>query len=242
LVAEVVREMTVKAGQKCTAIRRVLAPQPVATALTDAIVARLAGVKVGNPRNEAVRMGPLVNKAQQKVAADGIAALKREARVAYEGGGTFVDADPAKGAFTAPTLLVANDPGAGRAVHDVEVFGPVSTVLPYRDAADAFALARRGQGSLVASVFSGDPEFLSTAALELAESHGRVLALDAATAKSSTGHGIVMPMCKHGGPGRAGGGEELGGLNALWFYHQRSALQGPAERLKAIADSSAATS
>jgi len=126
-------------------------------------------------------------------------------------------------------------------VHEVEVFGPVSTILPYRSAEDAFALARRGQGSLVASVFSGDPEFLATAALELADSHGRVLALDAATAKSSTGHGIVMPMCKHGGPGRAGGGDELGGLGALWFYHQRSALQGPAERLKAIMEASAST-
>jgi len=241
LVAEVAREMTVKAGQKCTAIRRVLAPAQVAAQLADAIGARLAGVKTGNPRNETVRMGPLVNKAQQKAAVDGIAALKREARVAYEGKDAPIDADPAKGAFVAPTLLAANDPSTGRAIHDVEVFGPVATVMAYRDAEDAFALARRGQGSLVASVFSGDPAFLTTAALELADSHGRVLALDAATAKSSTGHGIVMPMCKHGGPGRAGGGDELGGLGALWFYHQRSALQGPAERLKAIAEASATT-
>jgi 3,4-dehydroadipyl-CoA semialdehyde dehydrogenase len=233
--------MTVKAGQKCTAIRRVLAPAAVAGPLADAIAARLAGVKVGNPRNEAVRMGPLVNKAQQRAAAEGIAALKREARVAHEGGGDLVDADPATGAFVMPTLLAAADPGAGRAIHEVEVFGPVSTVMGYRDAADAFALARRGQGSLVASVFSGDPTFLASAALELAESHGRVLALDAATAKSSTGHGIVMPMCKHGGPGRAGGGEELGGLGALWFYHQRAALQGPAGHLKAIAEAAAST-
>jgi 3,4-dehydroadipyl-CoA semialdehyde dehydrogenase len=218
----------------------VLAPQGVAGQLTEAIAARLAGVKVGNPRNEAVRMGPLVNKAQQKAAVDGIAALKREARVAHEGSG-LVDADAATGAFVMPTLLAASDPAAGRAIHDVEVFGPVATVMGYRDAADAFALARRGQGSLVASVFSGDPAFLETAALELADSHGRVLTLDAATAKSSTGHGIVMPMCKHGGPGRAGGGEELGGLAALWFYHQRSALQGPAERLKAIVDAAAST-
>ena len=241
LVAEVAREMTVKAGQKCTAIRRVLAPAQVVPQLLNAIGARLAGVKMGNPRNESVRMGPLVNKAQQQAAIDGIAALKREARIVYESTDAPIDADPAKGAFVAPTLLAAKDPSAGRAVHEVEVFGPVSTVIGYRDADDAFTLARRGQGSLVASVFSGDPEFLSTAALELADSHGRVLALDAATAKSSTGHGIVMPMCKHGGPGRAGGGDELGGLGALWFYHQRSALQGPAERLKAIADASATT-
>jgi len=241
LVAEVAREMTVKAGQKCTAIRRVLAPQAVADQLGQAIAARLAGVKVGNPRNDSVRMGPLVNKAQQRAATDGIIALKREARVAYEGAAPLIDADAAKASFVAPMLLAASDPSAGRAVHEVEVFGPVSTILPYRSAEDAFALARRGQGSLVASVFSGDPEFLDTAALELADSHGRVLALDAATAKSSTGHGIVMPMCKHGGPGRAGGGDELGGLGALWFYHQRSALQGPTERLKAIMEASAST-
>jgi 3,4-dehydroadipyl-CoA semialdehyde dehydrogenase len=243
LIAEVAREMTVKAGQKCTAIRRVLAPQAVAEAMCQAIAARLAAVKVGNPRNEAVRMGPLVDKAQQRAAVEGIAALSREARVVFDGGPGFapIDADPARAAFVAPTLLACPDPGAGRAVHEVEVFGPVSTVMPYRTEDEAFALARRGQGSLVASVFSGDAAFLERAALELAESHGRVLALDAATAKSSTGHGIVMPMCKHGGPGRAGGGEELGGLGALWFYHQRTALQGPAERLKAIAESAAST-
>jgi 3,4-dehydroadipyl-CoA semialdehyde dehydrogenase len=240
LVAETAREMTVKAGQKCTAIRRVLAPAAVAAALTDAIAARLTGIKFGNPRNEAVRMGPLVNKNQQSSALEGIAVLKREAKVAHDGGAPL-DADAAKGAFVAPTLLASADPAAGRAVHEVEVFGPVATVMPYRDTAEAFALARRGSGSLVASVFSGDPAFLSAAALELADSHGRVLTLDAATAKSSTGHGIVMPMCKHGGPGRAGGGEELGGLAALWFYHQRTALQGPAAQIKAIGDAAAVT-
>ncbi len=239
-VSEVVREITVKAGQKCTAIRRVLAPAAIAEQVNEAIAAKLATVRFGDPRNETVRMGPLVNKAQQKAALDGIAALKAEAKVVTEGG-TPVDADPARSAFVGPTLLFAADPGASKAVHEIEVFGPVATVLPYKDAADAFALAARGQGSLVASVFSGDPAFLTTAALALAPTHGRVLALDAATAKSSTGHGIVMPMCKHGGPGRAGGGEELGGLPALWFYHQRSALQGPAERLKEIHDSAATT-
>ena len=132
LVAEVAREMTVKAGQKCTAIRRVLAPQAVADQLGQAIAARLAGVKVGNPRNDSVRMGPLVNKAQQRAATDGIIALKREARVAYEGAAPLIDADAAKASFVAPTLLAASDPSAGRAVHEVEVFGPVSTILPYR--------------------------------------------------------------------------------------------------------------
>ncbi len=240
-VSEVVREMTMKAGQKCTAIRRILAPTAIAGQVADAIAAKLAAVKMGNPRNEQVRMGPLVDKAQQKAANAGIAALRAEAKLVHQGDAAPIDADPAKSAFVAPTLLMSSDPGAGKAVHEIEVFGPVATVLPYETADGAFALAARGQGSLVASVFSADPKFLVDAALTLAATHGRVLVLDAATAKSSTGHGIVMPMCKHGGPGRAGGGDELGGLSALWFYHQRTALQGPAERLKEIADTAAAT-
>lgn len=243
-VKEVAREMTQKAGQKCTAIRRILAPEQTVGQVADAIAARLAGTKVGNPRNPEVRMGPLVSKSQQRAAAEGMAALGRETQVIYDGGGKGfapIDADPEKAAFMPPTLLRADDPANAKAVHEIEVFGPVSTLMAYRGADDAFALARRGGGSLVASVFSADPAFIETASLELADSHGRVLALDAAAAKSSTGHGIVMPMCNHGGPGRAGGGAELGGLGALWFYHQRTALQGPAERLMAIAERSAVT-
>ncbi len=243
-VKEVAREMTQKAGQKCTAIRRVLAPSHIIGQVADAIAARLAGIKVGDPRTADVRMGPLVNKSQQCAAQEGLAALRREARVVYDGGGLGfapLDADAAKGAFVPPTLLQADDPAGATAVHEVEVFGPVATLMAYDGADEAFALARRGGGSLVASVFSADGDFIETASLELADSHGRVLALDAAAAKSSTGHGIVMPMLNHGGPGRAGGGAELGGLGALWFYHQRTALQGPADRLKAIAEKSAAT-
>lgn len=237
-VKEVTREMTVKAGQKCTAIRRILAPASIAGALGEALVARLAKTTVGNPRHKEVRMGPLVNKAQQRAAQEGIARLKSETTVWFDGGKDFkpIDADAAVAAFVPPTLLSCADPLRARAVHDIEVFGPVATLLPYQDLAQALTLARRGQGSLVASVFTGDDNVIETAALELADSHGRVLAVNAAVGQSQTGHGNVVPMCLHGGPGRAGGGEELGGLRALNFYHRRSALQGPAQPLAALAE------
>lgn len=235
-VREVAREMTVKAGQKCTAIRRVLAPAPVAGAVAEAVAARLARTTVGDPRNPEVRMGPLAGRDQLAAARQGLAALAPETGVVFDGAGsTLVDADPDRGAFLFPTLLRADDPGSAHAIHEVEVFGPVATVMAYRDAQDAFALARRGRGSLVASVFTADPAFMADAAVELADMHGRILMIDAGVGKASTGHGIVMPMCLHGGPGRAGGGEELGGLRGLAFYHQRTALQGPAARLEAVA-------
>jgi 3,4-dehydroadipyl-CoA semialdehyde dehydrogenase len=236
-VKEVVREMTVKAGQKCTAIRRILVPASHKNAMADALIARLAKTTVGNPRNKEVRMGPLVNKAQQRAAQDGIAQLAKETKVLFDGGKHFkpIDADPAVGAFVPPTLLSCDDPLRSRTVHDLEVFGPVATLVPYDDLSQAVTIARLGQGSLVASVFSADDNIIETAALELADSHGRVLAINAAVGQVQTGHGNVMPMCLHGGPGRAGGGEELGGLQALTFYHQRCAIQGPADRLKVIA-------
>ena len=237
LVREVVREMTVKAGQKCTAIRRVLVPADQRSAVQEAIAARLAKTVVGNPRNKDVRMGPLVSKAQQRSAIEGIAALKQETTAVFEGGAEFrpLDADPALAAFVPPTLLSCGDALGARAVHEVEVFGPVATVVPYADADQAFAIARLGHGSLVASVFSADTQFLARAAVELAESHGRVLAVNAAIGSSHTGHGNVMPQCLHGGPGRAGGGEELGGLRALGFYHRRSAIQAHVDCLNAVA-------
>ena len=236
-VREVVREMTIKAGQKCTAIRRILVPAAQRSAVEEAIRAKLARTVVGNPRNKDVRMGPLVSKAQQQAALEGIALLKAETSVIFDGGPDFklLDADPALGAFVPPTLLSCGDGFSARAVHNVEVFGPVATVVPYASADQAFAIARLGQGSLVASVFSADAQFLAQAAVELAESHGRVLAVNAAVGSMHTGHGNVMPQCLHGGPGRAGGGEELGGLRALAFYHRRSAIQGPLDCLNAVA-------
>jgi 3,4-dehydroadipyl-CoA semialdehyde dehydrogenase len=236
-VKEVAREMTVKAGQKCTAIRRALVPAAIADAVTEALSARLAKVVTGNPRNESVRMGPLVNKAQQQAALEGIRQLAAEAGIVVGDAIGFapVDADPAAAAFVPPTLLRAKSPLDGKAIHEVEVFGPVCTVMPYRNADEAYALAARGGGSLAASVFTGDDAFATDAALGIASMHGRILVIDAKIAEANTGHGIVMPMCVHGGPGRAGGGEELGGKRGLRFYHQRVAVQASTMRLDLLA-------
>jgi 3,4-dehydroadipyl-CoA semialdehyde dehydrogenase len=239
-VREVHREMTVKAGQKCTAIRRALVPRAVADAVAEALAARIAKTVTGNPRNETVTMGPIVDKTQQKNVLDGLAALKREARaITGEGAFTPVDADPAKSAFVPPTLLRCDQPAEASAVHEVEVFGPVSTLMPYDSPEQAFTIAARGGGSLVASVFTADDTFAREAVLALGASHGRVMVIDDAVGKLQTGHGIVMPMCVHGGPGRAGGGEELGGLRGLRFYHQRLAVQGSKARVAVLASAAA---
>ena len=235
-VREVVREMTIKAGQKCTAIRRVLVPGGLAREVADAIAARLKQTVVGNPRNPAVRMGPLVSKAQQQSVLEGIARLRSGAEqiVGANAGFAPLDADPAVSAFVPPTLLICNDPQSSTDVHDVEVFGPVASIVPYQDERDAFELARRGKGSLVASVFSADSDFAQRAIRELGDSHGRVLAVNASIGKTQTGHGNAMPMCLHGGPGRAGGGEELGGLRALALYHRRCAVQSDSAQILAL--------
>ncbi len=235
-VREVVREMTTKTGQKCTAIRRVLVPAENADAVTDAIGAALGTVVVGNPANPSVNMGPVVNMAQRKSVEDGIRKLSEHAQMAYGAEScTPVDADTQAGAFVPPTLLKLNNSADGSdIVHELEVFGPVATVVPYRDQQDAFALAKRGGGSLAASVFSSDTVFLAEAATALGTRHGRLLLVDPSIGDSQTGHGIVLPSLMHGGPGRAGGGEELGGLHGLWFYHQRVAAQGSAATLSAL--------
>lgn len=236
LVKEVVREMTVKSGQKCTAIRRVFVPRALYAATAAAIGARLAKTTVGNPRNEATRMGALVSREQFDNVVAGIAHLQTEAETLYDGnsdGGpaALVDADPAVAACVAPVLLGTPDPVGAKVLHEVEVFGPVATLMPYDSEAQAYELIRRGEGSLVASVYSEDPAFIARAAAELADSHGRVHAISPDVAASQTGHGNVMPMSLHGGPGRAGGGEELGGLRALGFYHRRSAVQASSSAL-----------
>ena len=234
-VREVVKEMSIKAGQKCTAIRRAFVPQELIGAVSDALAAEIGKIVTGNPRNETVTMGPVVSKSQQKAVLDGIQVLKKETKQITGDKANFVDADPTKSCFVAPTLLRCDDPKSAKAVHDVEVFGPVCTIMPYGSQGDAFQLAARGGGSLASSVFTGDDTFAAEAAIALAPYHGRVLIVDEAIGKSQTGHGIVMPQCVHGGPGRAGGGEELGGLRALRFYHHRVAVQGKLARLQAIA-------
>ncbi|MQA66332.1 MAG: 3,4-dehydroadipyl-CoA semialdehyde dehydrogenase [Alphaproteobacteria bacterium] len=239
-VREVSREMTQKAGQKCTAIRRAFVPQAIIGDVTEALAARLAKTVVGNPRNEAVHMGPVVSRAQQKAVLDALAKLKSEAKVvAGDDTRELVDADARTGCFIAPTLLRCDSPAEARTVHEVEAFGPVATLMPYGTPEDAFALSRKGGGSLVASVFTADSAFASGAVAGIGAAHGRVLVVDETVGKSQTGHGIVMPMCVHGGPGRAGGGEELGGLRGLHFYHQRVAVQGRTDWLRTLAEGAA---
>ena len=234
-VKEVAKEVTQKAGQKCTAIRRIFVPAQQAGAATEALAARLAKVTVGDPRNEKIRMGPLVTRAQQDAAFDGIRRLAGEADfVTGSLNPPVLDGiDPDKSAFVAPTLLKVED-GTGNAVHDTEVFGPCATIIAYKDETEAFALVARGGGSLVSSVYGEDRDFLARAAVELGASNGRILAIEPSIADAHTGHGIVMPQCHHGGPGRAGNGAELGGLNGLRFYHQRVAVQGSSDLLGAL--------
>ncbi len=235
LVREVVREMTIKAGQKCTAIRRILAPRAAAAKLGEAIAAKLAGYVVGNPRNPAVRVGPLVNTAQRDAALKGLARLKEECSVVFGGNDDFAPFD-AEGstAFLQPALLYCDRGLAAEHVHDIEVFGPVATIVPYADTAEAIAIARRGKGSLVASIFSDDTAFSGAVTRGIADLHGRVLVVDGEVGSQHTGHGNVVPTCLHGGGGRAGGGEELGGLRGLAFYHRRMVLQGPKKLVDAL--------
>jgi 3,4-dehydroadipyl-CoA semialdehyde dehydrogenase len=179
-------------------------------------------------------MGPLVNAAQSDGVEEGIRALSREARLAYRPANFApVDGDPK--AFVPPTLLQLSNAESGDLVHHMEVFGPAATVIPYRSAEDPFVLARKAGGSLAVSVFSEDTAFLAESAVQLGSAHGRVLLVDSSIGDSHTGHGIVLPSLMHGGPGRAGGGEELGGLHGLWFYHQRVAVQGSGPTLTALA-------
>jgi 3,4-dehydroadipyl-CoA semialdehyde dehydrogenase len=231
-VKEVAREITVKAGQKCTAIRRVFVPVAQAAAVTEALTARLAKTTVGDPAREDVRMGPVVTRAQQTAALDGIRRLAGGAKVVAGGAEApkLDGIDPAKSSFVAPTLLSAADASAA-VIHDTEVFGPVATVVPYRDETQAAALVARGGGSLVASVFAPERDFLARMVGALGAFHGRLLMVEPSIADIHSGHGIVMPQCHHGGPGRAGTGEVLGGLHGLRLYHQRTAVQGSSDLL-----------
>jgi len=238
-IKEIVREMTTKSGQRCTAVRRALVPERYYEAVADAVSAKLAQVTVGNPRNAEVRMGSLVSREQLDSVQAGIATLATQAKVIHDGRTQrLVDADPDVSACVAPVLLGIRDADTASVVHDHEVFGPVSTLLGYRDSAHAITLAHRGLGSLVTSLFSADEAWLADTSVALAGSHGRVHAVTPEVGKSQTGHGNVMPASTHGGPGRAGGGEELGGLRSLGFYHRRAALQGSAATLQHLGPTS----
>lgn len=231
-VAEVAREMTVKAGQKCTAIRRILVPAIHVDAAAEAIAAALSETKVGDPADEATGMGSLVGTTARDEATAAIAALRTAARVVIDSC-TFHDVDPAVGAFLAPTLLLATDSEAP-VIHATEAFGPVATLVAYDGPDEAVRLAALGQGSLVASIYSGDADEAATIALGIAAHHGRVQVVDASVASTSTGHGSPLPMLLHGGPGRAGGGEEMGGLRGVRHHLQTTAFQGSPDVLTRI--------
>jgi oxepin-CoA hydrolase/3-oxo-5,6-dehydrosuberyl-CoA semialdehyde dehydrogenase len=235
-VREVVREMTVKAGQKCTAIRRALAPRAFAPALAEAIGKKLAQTSVGHPGTEGVRMGPLASLSQREEVRERIAELAKDGEIVAGDPATakVASGDAEKGAFLNPVLLYCDKPLAATRVHDVEAFGPVSTVLPYDSIDEAVEIARRGKGSLVASVFTNDGDAARELVLGLAPFHGRVMIGNRVSAKSSTGHGSPLPTLVHGGPGRAGGGEELGGMRAVKHYMQRTAIQGAPALLSAV--------
>ncbi|RJL01472.1 phenylacetic acid degradation bifunctional protein PaaZ [Paracoccus aestuarii] len=232
-IREVAREMTAKAGQKCTAIRRVIVPGAHIDAVQAALAERLAGVRLGLPADPATRMGPLASMDQRAEVRARIRDLQAVARI-VAGDPDAVPAGLEAGAFMAPVLLRADDPIQAGAVHDCEAFGPVATLMPCDGPDQAVALAAMGKGSLVASVFTDDPAVAETVVLGLAPFHGRVMIGNRASAKSSTGHGSPLAALVHGGPGRAGGGEELGGMRAVKHYMQRTAVQGAPSLLAAV--------
>jgi len=236
-VDQLVTEMTVKAGQKCTAIRRAFVPAVLVDAVAEALAARLGEVVVGHPGDARTTMGPLVSLAQREEVRASAARLAEVAKPVFGEPGllpTRVEgADAERGAFVSPLLLRCDDLSAA-APHDVEAFGPVSTLLPYRTLDEVIDGAARGGGSLVGSIVGADEAAVRTLVTGLAPWHGRLLVLNREDAAESTGHGTAMPQLVHGGPGRAGGGEELGGLHALTHYMQRTAVQGPPGLISAL--------
>ena len=234
-IKEAANEMTTKAGQKCTAIRRIIVPEATMKDVSEALMARLAKTTIGDPADESVRMGALASASQKADVLGKLRALAGET-VRLTGDPEVLDlvgAGP-EGAFLAPTLLQCDDPDAASAVHELEAFGPVSTLMPYRDLAHASALANRGGGSLVASLVTADPEIARQVVLDSAAWHGRLYITGRNSAKAATGHGAPMPHMVHGGPGRAGGGEELGGVRGVMHYMQRTAIQGGPDVIAAI--------
>lgn len=236
-IKEVRKEMTVKAGQKCTAIRRIFVPEFRLEEVRIALSKALAQTLIGNPVHEKVRMGSLAGLAQREEVRSQVKKLLACTQIIYgslEGALEVVDADALKGAFISPLLLLSENPFSAEAVHSVEAFGPVSTLMPYKDMGQAIELVKKGKGSLVCSLVTANPILARDFVLGAAPHHGRILVLNAACAKESTGHGSPLPLLVHGGPGRAGGGEEMGGVRGVRHYMQRVAIQGDPSMLTAI--------
>ena len=234
-IREVTREMTTKAGQKCTAIRRTLVPSGMEEDVVKALRARLGTTTIGDPTVKGVRMGPLASKGQVRDVGANAEKIRAASELVY-GADDFeiVGADREKGAFFGPMLMVCDDPFRRHEPHDIEAFGPVNTVMPYKSLDEAIELAKLGRGSLCGSLITADPKVARQVILGTAAYHGRMMVLDRTSAAESTGHGSPLPNLVHGGPGRAGGGEEMGGARGVLHYMQRTALQGSPSVLTAI--------
>lgn len=235
-IKEVRKEMTSKAGQKCTAIRRIFVPENKMEDVWKAISKSLAQTTIGNPENEKVRMGSLAGQSQKVEVMSQVQKLLASSQILYGSLDSveLIDADAIKGAFMSPLLLKNEQPFASDEAHNVEAFGPVSTIMPFKNSDEAIALSKLGKGSLCSTVVTANEKFAKEFVLGAGTFHGRILALNKDCAKESTGHGSPLPMLTHGGPGRAGGGEEMGGLRGLKHYMQRVAVQGSPTMLTAI--------
>lgn len=235
-IKEIRKEMTLKAGQRCTGVRRILVPDSKLEAVAEDLKKSLAQTVIGNPLNEKVRMGSLAGEQQRKEVLAQVQKLLAASQLIYGSldSVSVVDADSTKGAFLSPLLLLNERPFETEAVHEVEAFGPVSTLMPYKTLEEAIVLSKKGKGSLVTTIVTGNPSNAAQYTIEAATHHGRVLVLNDECAKESTGHGSPLPLLVHGGPGRAGGGEEMGGLRGVKHYMQRTAIQGSPAMIRAI--------
>ena len=237
-IKEVRKEMTIKAGQKCTAIRRIFVPDNRMEEVWKAIATALSHTTIGNPLNEKVRMGSLAGQTQRKEVVEQVQKLLASSQIVYGSLDSveLIDADAGKGAFISPLLLINEKPFADKAVHEVEAFGPVSTIMPYKTFEEAIELSKKGKGSLCSTIVTANDKLATQYVLGAASHHGRILVLNADCAKESTGHGSPLPLLVHGGPGRAGGGEEMGGIRGVKHYMQRTAIQGSPTTITAITE------
>lgn len=238
-IKEIRKEMTVKAGQKCTAIRRIFAPENILEDVYLALGTALRQTTIGNPMNEKVRMGALAGNGQREGVRENVQKLLATSQIVYGSLDSVevIDADPKKGAFLSPILLLNEHPFGDETVHQVECFGPVSTIMPYNQLEDAIQLAKKGKGSLCCTIVTAEDQIATDFLIGAGTHHGRILVLNNECAKESTGHGSPLPMLVHGGPGRAGGGEEMGGVRGVKHYMQRVAIQGSPTSITAITKS-----
>ncbi|MBI2257418.1 MAG: phenylacetic acid degradation bifunctional protein PaaZ [Flavobacteriia bacterium] len=227
-IKEVVKEITIKTGQKCTSVRRIIVPEKYLEEVQSSLIKKLSEIKIGNPMAEGVRMGALVSKNQVNRVKESVQILQKSQSLVFGNMNSLdlIDADFNLGAFISPLLFMNENPFKNIDVHEIEAFGPVSTLMPYSTLNDAITLSRMGKGSLVSSIVTPDDNEAKKFVIEAASMHGRILVLNQSCAKESTGHGSPMPLLTHGGPGRAGGGEEMGGKRGVLHYLQRTAIQG----------------